>query len=165
MKLYEIVSEYRELQEAIHEGLIPDEAIDDMLEAVQVPFEEKVDSIATWVKELDAESNAIEAEIKNLTERKRAKTNLQNRLKEAILRAMSETGHDKVETPRNRVSTRTSTKVEVLDMDKLLALPNADDYVRYSEPTPNKTAISKALKEGVDVAGCVLTQSVSVQIK
>ena len=165
MKLYEITEEYRTLQEAIDNGEIPDEAIGDMLEAVSVPFDEKIDSLATWVKEIDAENLAIETEIKRLSDRKRAKSNLKDRIKESMCNAMAEVGRNKVETARNKVTTRTSSRVNVISLDALLASEDADNYVSYSDPVPNKNAIAKDLKEGKHVSGCELVQTQSVVIK
>ena len=165
MKLYEIAEEYRKLANAIEEGLIPEEAVDDMLEAVQIPFEEKVDSLASWVKELTADSEGIGAEIKRLQERKKSKDATIERVKSAILKAMETTGVNKVETPRNKVTTRKSSHVEVVDINALMESDYAEEYLRYSEPSVNKNAVSKALKEGKVVAGCVLEETVSVSLK
>ena len=164
MHLYEMAQEYRKIQQAIEDGEIPDEAIADTLESVALPIEEKVDNLATWVKELDGDINTLSEEIKRLQARKKAMENLKNRIIESIKFAMVTTNRYMYEG-KNRVKARPSKKVVVYDLWALLNSPDADNYLRYKDPEINKVAIGDALKNGIEVKGCALEDNVTVQIK
>ena len=51
-------------------------------------------------------------------------------------------------------------EVQIDDIDEL-----PDEYLRYKEPEPNKTAIKEAIKSGKEVAGAHLEDTLSLQIK
>ena len=103
MYLYELTDEYLKLLDAIDAGEIPDEAIEDTLAGIEGEIDEKIDSLACIVKELNAEASAIREEEKTLAERRKAKENKAERLKDYIRQSMEASGKQKVETARNRV--------------------------------------------------------------
>ena len=164
MHLYEMANEYRALQSAIEQGLIAEDEIAESLEAVALPIEERVDNLATWVKELEGDINTLATEIKRLQERKKAAEALQERIKDSIMHAMVVTNAYKYEG-RNKVTSRKSKKVVVYDMWALINSPDADNYLRYKDPEVNKVAVADALKNGVDVKGCSLEDNLSVIIR
>ena len=69
-------------------------------------------------------------------------------------------GGQPLETPRVKLSFRKSAEVQIDDIDEL-----PDEYLRYKEPEPNKTAIKEAIKSGKEVAGAHLEDTLSLQIK
>ena len=62
MKLYELTNDYLALLDAIDNDEIPEEAIADTLESITACIEDKADSIACLLKNLDADIVAIKAE-------------------------------------------------------------------------------------------------------
>ena len=62
MKLYELTNDYLALLDAIDNDEMPEEAIADTLEAITASIEDKADSIACVLKNLDAEIVAIKTE-------------------------------------------------------------------------------------------------------
>ena len=166
MKLYEIANEYLDLLQAIEDGEIPEEAIEDTLEGIAGEIESKADDIACLLKNLSAECVAIKAEDASLAERRKVKENAHERIKKYLSEVLQRTGIDKVESARNVITFRKSESVE-LDDDAFIswATQNRDDLLTYSAPKANKTEIKKALKSGAEIVGAQLVQRNNIQIK
>ena len=167
MKLYELTDAYREIMDAIESGEIPEEAIADTLESINVMLEDKADNIACMIKNLTAESEAIKAEEARLAERRRSKERQVERLKTYLSDTLLNSGHTKIETPRNKISFRSSESVVVDDDDKFImwAEEHFDALLTYPMPKIDKTAIKKALKDGEAVVGARIEKKQNIQIK
>ena len=166
MKLYELTNDYLALLDAIDNDEIPEEAIADTLEAITASIEEKADSIACLLKNLDAECAAIKAEEARLAERRKAKEKSHERIKQYLSETLQRAGLDKIETARNKITFRKSESVEV-DEESFItwAQKNRDDLLTYSAPKINKTEIKKALKHGDEIIGAELRINNNIQIK
>jgi hypothetical protein len=166
MKLYELTNDYLALMNAIDNDELPEEAIADTLEAITSSIEEKADSIACLLKNLDAECIAIKAEESRLAERRKAKEKSIERIKQYLSESLQSAGIDKIETARNRITFRKSESVEV-DEETFIrwAEVNRDDLLTYSAPKANKTEIKKALKSGAEIVGAALRINNNMQIK
>ena len=66
----------------------------------------------------------------------------------------------KFKTEKAEVNFRKTQKVEVIDIWEL-----NEDFVKYSDPTPDKAAIKRAIKAGEEVNGAKLIDDISVSIK
>lgn len=120
----------------------------------------KLESVAIYIKSLDADAAAIKAEEKALAERRSIKEKKADRLRGYLAFSMQSFGDTKLETPRVALSFRKSTTVEVFDADKL-----PEDYWKHPEPKPDKTAIKQAIKAGWSVPGAELVERQNLQIK
>lgn len=167
MKLYELTNDYFALMQAIDNDELPEEAIADTLEAITASIEEKADSIACLMKNLDAECKAIKAEEERLAERRKAKEKSIERMKQYLSESLQSAGIDKVETARNRITFRKSESVEIINEDEFItwAQTYRDDLLTYSAPKVNKTAIKKELKDGIEMVGAELRINQNIQIK
>lgn len=167
MKLYEIAADYAHLLHAVENGDIPEEAIADTLESITAMLDDKVDNIACVIKNLSAEAEAIDAEIKRLQDRKDEKKRRVENLKAYLAKTLLESGYTKVETARNKVSFRKSESVTVANEDDFIrwAKEHATDFLTYKEPTINKTAIKAALKDGEIIDGATIETKQNIQIK
>lgn len=166
MKLYELTHDYMSLMQAIDNEELPEEAIADTLEAITAGIEEKADSIACLLKNLDADIVAIKAEETRLAERRKAKEKSIERIKQYLSESLQNAGIDKVETARNRITFRKSESVEVNE-DAFIkwASVHRDDLLTYSAPKVNKTEVKKALKDGIEIVGAELLVKNNIQIK
>lgn len=63
-------------------------------------------------------------------------------------------------TTKVAVSFRKTKSVQVSDINSL-----GLEFLKYSEPTPDKTAIKKAIEAGQDVSGAALVESLSLSVK
>ena len=127
------------------------------LSQLQMDFDDKVEGIALWIKDLLSDATAIKAEKDKLAERQRVCENKAKNLKEYLSGFL---GGAKFKTSRVAISYRKSKSVDVQD---ITALP--EEYLKYSEPTANKAEIKKALEAGTSVPGCVLVENSNIQIK
>lgn len=162
MKLFEIVSEYR----SALENLSIDEetgVIDGMeaVEALQGDVREKGESVALYIKELEAFAEDIKAEEKKLKERREQAERKAEYFKTYLAACLDGAELSKLETARVRVSFRKSVSVDIVDET---ALPL--EFLKIVEDVKiDKTAIKKAINSGVEVSGAVLKNSRSLQIK
>lgn len=164
MTLYELSEQYSQLLEAIENGEIPEEAIADTLEGLTGDFDEKADNIACIIKNELAIADRIKYESDQMYERMSTHKNRAKFLKEYLSQQMQRAGRKKIETARNCISFRPSTRT-VID--------NENDFVReYPDYCKqditykiDKTAIAAALKSGQEINGAHLEQRQNIQIK
>ena len=119
----------------------------------------KLESVALFIKGLEAEASAIRTEERSLAERRSIKEKKVERLRDYLTRSMETFGDKKLETPRVALSFRRSEQVDVFDESML---PN-----RFckTKTTPDKAAIKKAIKDGETVDGAILVERQNLQIK
>lgn len=165
MKLYELTADIRNFMAAVESGEIPEEAIADTLESLEMLFEDKAENIACLIKELEAEAAAIKAEAVNLTERAKSKANHAENLRKYLSMSMTATGKDKLETSRCKLSFRKGEKVITNEDFIAWATENHDDLLTYKVPEPNKTAIKNYIKAGGEVIGASIETTMSLQVK
>lgn len=117
----------------------------------------KIENVALWIKNLRADAEAYKAEAQAFVDRKKAaerKIESLTRLLEITLRGR------KFKTERVQIGYRKSDSVQI---DKDAKLP--DEYLRFREPEPDKAALKKALKDGVEIEGAWLEEKLNMQVK
>lgn len=129
---------------------------EERLAQLQMERERKMDGVACWIKNLNAEAAAIGEEVRRLTARKRSAENRAESLKRWLSDALN---GEKFKTPRCSVSYRASWAVEITDAD---AVP--DVYATY-ERKLSKSAIGDALKAGEEVPGAERVQRRSMIVR
>ena len=167
MKLYELTNEYQAVLDMSEDDGIPADAIADTLEAISAEIEVKADNIACLLKSLDLDIKGIKEEEARLAERRKKKQATYDRIKQYLSEELLKAGVAKVETARNVISFRKSETVEISDEKAFLewAMNNDDDYIIYSSPKPDKTAIKAAIKGGADIVGAQILEKQNIQIK
>ena len=131
------------------------------LNQLQMAREEKIENVALWIKDLNAEINAYKAEKEAFAERE-AKTKAKvESLKKWLTGALQ---GENFKTTRVAVSFRKSEAVEI-DEDDFNTITQPAEYLTYKPPVPNKTAIKAAIKNGEDVTGATLVTKQNIQIK
>lgn len=168
--LYEIQEQYESLLNAIAEGEIPEEAINDTLESIESEFSEKADNIACYIKSIYAEVDAIKEEAATLTERAKIKEHKVEKLKEYLLSAMKALKKDKIETTRNVIKVGIcppSVSIDGENESKFIewAKNNNKDLITEKSPTINKTAIKELLKKDKKLPYCSLIRKDKITIK
>lgn len=133
------------------------EVIDlDLMNQLQMDRAEKIENVACWIKNLEAESEAIRAEEKNLANRRRVNDNKAETLRKYLEYALD---GQKFSTPRVKISYRKSTQVLIPDPEKV---PAAWYKASYSI---DKAGIKEALQNGEKVPGAELGENLNMQIK
>lgn len=168
MKLYELAQDYENLMAAIENGDIPEEALADTLESIELLLDEKADNIACWIKQLIAEAEAIKAEEDKLKARRTAKLNRAERLTNYLAECLTNAGRNKIETARNVISFRRNPPTVVFNDEKKFiewAQENADSLLKYEKPKVDRTAVKVALENGAQIAGVRIENKLNLQIK
>ena len=159
MRLYEI-------EQAILDCVDPEtgEVDEERLSELTMQKEQKIENLLLWKKDLDADVAALDQEIKNLTDRKRAAQNKAESLKSYVKFALA---GEKFSTPRVAVTYRTVKAVEIKDEAELIgwAQKNDDSLLTYKGPTLSKTAIKAAIEDGREIPGATIETKKQIIIK
>lgn len=153
MKLYEIDEQILGCIDA-ETGEIIDA---DMLNALQIERDAKIENVALWIKDLKAEAEAYKAEKQAFEKRQKTCENRADSLKQWLAAALN---GERFKTTRCDVSFRTVKSVNVTDVFAL-----DSKFVKFSDPTADKTAIKKAIEAGETVDGAELIERKTVTIK
>ena len=160
--LYEIDNEILACVDAETGEILDTERLD----ALQMEREAKLEGVALWEKDLQAEAAAVKEEADKLMARKRALDNKIQALKSWLLIALA---GEKLKTPRCNVYQTHSTRVSVEDEAGLVSflqtLNEPERFLRFKDPELRKDEIKKALKEGTIIPGASLEETESVVIK
>lgn len=137
----------------------------DAFESLQMERDKKIESVACWTKNLDAEAKAIRAEEKSLAERRQSLEKKRERLLEYLDKALD---GNPFKSAKCAVTFRKSTRVEITNMEELVhwCVTNGHDgLVQYSAPSVAKSDISSLLKTGLAIDGAELATSTNVGVK
>jgi len=136
------------------------------LDALQMEREAKLEGVALWVKDLNAEAAAVKEEADKLTARKRALDNKIAALKMWLLMALD---GQKLKTPRCNVYQTHSTRLAVADEQKLIeflkTIEEPERFLRFREPELRKDEIKMALRNDYHIPGAALEETEGVVIK
>lgn len=128
------------------------------LKELKLEKNEKIENIALWIKNLNAESEAIKEEIKALSERKERKEKKLEQLKEFLSNILE---NQKFETARVAISYRKSASLNILDEAKI-----DKQFIKEVITTSiDKMAIKEAIKAGQVVEGAEIVEKQNIQIK
>lgn len=152
MNLFELSNEI--LSCVNEDGEIIDE---EKLEALTMERNDKIQSIALWIKNLRAEATALKEEEKAFTERRKAAERKADSLTDYLTRYLD---GQKFETAKVKLSFR---KSEYLDIAEGAVIPT--EYLKYKEPEVDKTLLKKCVKAGVNIPGVTLCERQNLQIK
>lgn len=139
------------------------EVIDvEALNSLSMERDLKIENLACWYKNLMADAEALKAEKNAFAEREKAAKNKADSIKRYLSSILD---GEKFATEKCALSFRKSESVEVLDMDAFMSDGKAENYLKYAEPTVNKTELKKALKSGETFKGVFLSNNNNIQIK
>ena len=163
MRLYEINAAL----EALLEQVDPEtgELTCDMetLETLTLARDEKLEGLALYCKNCDAEAKAIREEEKTLAERRRV---LENKAARAKTFLEEQLAGEKFQTAKVAVNYRSSKAVEITDEESFWAYAfKHPGFIRQKQPEADKTAIGAALKNGQEIPGAELIEKLNMSIK
>jgi len=163
VSLYKLTEQQRELKEAAGNSDLPAEAFADTFEALEGQFNDKALSVIHVVQNMDSDVEALDAEIKRLTERKKVIKNKQDSIREYLRTNMEANEITKIECPLFTITLAKGRDICVIDDGD--SIP--DEYVDVQVvQKPDKAAILKALKAGDDIPGAHIEKSkTSLRIK
>ena len=140
----------------------------DTLDGMEIAIQEKAESVALYIKNLDYEIKAIKSEKSRLDARLKSKEKSCKNMLEYLKNCLEAAKLKKIETPRAAISIRNNPEsVEITDEKSFIgwAQDNNDDLLRYKDPEVNKTAVKQLLKAGEEVPFAKLIRTQSLNIK
>lgn len=167
--LYEID---KSIEQMLNNGFVFNEEtgeIDTLLtaETLDLMLEEKLEDYGIYIKQLNADSKAIDDEIKALQKRKEAKSKLSKRLSDTLLAFMLKHNKKRIETPRIDVRTRATKRVVIDDEEALLEyckVNNKDDcFTIKLEQKLNKPAIRRQISDFQGMAHLETNNTVNIK--
>lgn len=153
MKLYEIDAAILDCVD-IETGEIFDY---DKAEALMMERDAKVENLCLWLKNLNAEAEALKVEEQAFAHRRKVAENKAKSLKEYIASYLDGA---KFESTKVKVSYR---KSESLEISEDAVIP--EQFLKYKAPDVDKVELKKALKAGKNFKGVSIKVTQNIQIK
>ena len=164
MTLYDINKDIEETLNSLLNSMDPetgevDEAYVHQLEDLNIQKDEKLESIGCYIKNLEAEAEAIKKEEEALKQRRQSAERKAERLAQYITEQL---GGEKWSCPRVAFSFRKSEQVTTVEDESLIP----DEYCTIkTERKIDKKKIKEAIKAGIEVRGAWLTEKINLQVK
>ena len=164
LSLYEIDSRIKGIIDGLYDSVDENGEVGevDLTELLQLQEDRKtkLENIALYIKNLDAEAKAIKEEEEKLTKRRKSIENKADRLRALIIASMKEAGDDKLETARCKAKIKDNEQTEIIDLEQI-----PEEFISIkTEKKPDKTAIKKAIKAGQTVAGAQIIINTTIKI-
>lgn len=134
-------------------------------EALNMERDQKLESMALWYKDLVAEAKAIREEEIALQKRRQQNERSADRLKKYLEELLA---GSKFKTPRVSCWFSSTQSVQIEDEAAFIEAMEATgnkEFIKYSAPEVNKTAIKDAIKRGVEIEGAAIVQNPYIIIK
>lgn len=164
MTLYELTDQMMALLEMMEDPDVDPDVLLDTAEAVELDLNDKADAYAKVISNVNADIDAINAEIQRLQARRSTLTNNVLRLKENLQAAMEKTGKTKFKTALFSFNVQKNPPSVALEEKDVKNIP--EKYLRYRDPEVNKTALLADLKLGIDLTGIAhIEQSMTLRIR
>jgi hypothetical protein len=162
ISIYQIEQNYNQLAEQLidNDGELTPE-LSEQLAITEEQLQNKSVAYSFVIKQMDADIDTIDAEIKRLQAAKKQREKATEYLKDRIKHAMELFSIEEIKTPLVKINFRKSETVEVDDVN---SLPMVYKTVKVVE-TADKASIKKAIKDGVFVPGCFIVEHRNLQIK
>ena len=161
MKLYEIDL----AMEALVDPETGEVADFEAFEALAMERETTIDTLALWVKDLEAEQLALDAEARKLIERRDVARRKRDRLKDYLQPILQ---GEKRKTSKYVISYRHSKAVELTDEGAagvwLCDHGYTDGYITV-KTSISKTAVKALLEQGNEIDGAALVERESMTVK
>ena len=160
MNLYTLTTEAQMIASLLEtEELTPE--LEGMLIINQQELSDKSMNYAKVIRNKEADSDAIDNEIKRLKAMKESNDRVIDRMKDAVRNAMLASAIDKIESSLFKLSLRRSEAVEVVNIDQL---PESLTVVKKMV-SADKVKIKEAIKNGILVEGAVIVENFNLTIK
>lgn len=149
MSLYEIKANIDEIEELIENEEYTLEHVRDSLSSLEGVFEEKIDSILRWVKNLEAEAEGYKKESDRLAALSKESENKAKSLIKYVDNACKLMEKRKFATAHFKISYRKGSEVVEVNEDELPV-----EYFVPQKPKPMpKNELKQLLKEGREIPG------------
>ncbi len=162
--LFVLADEYAQAAHALAQTDLDDETVRDTLEGLAGDLETKSTNVAMFVRNLEAVAEKMAEAEQNINARRKAIEKRAARVREYLKENMEKAAMTKIECPYLALTIKKNPPA--VEIFTIALLP--DTYMRIPPvpmPEPDKTAIKEALKAGIDVPGCKLTNTTRLEIR
>lgn len=162
--LYEIAREYKGTAELLANLELDAQTVADTLEGQSGDLQTKAQNTVFVLRNLESTAEAIKQAEAEMAQRRRAIEARADRLKTYVLECMQVAGVEKIECPHFRISIKNNPgSVDVFEPGLI-----PSEFMKNPEPpppTPDKTAIKNAIKNGAEVPGARVVTTQRLDIK
>ena len=138
------------------------ETLKDTLESLELPRNEKLDNVATWIEENNMKLQWLKEKKRKLSDVETSIKNQNERLQEFLTQAIDDSGQKEIQTENHILKTRNYKDSVIVEATEKLPI----DYIVCSEVVkPNKKLIYEDLKKGKSIRGAHLKSNRKTVIK
>lgn len=159
MKLYELTRNWNEVQSLAEQ--LDSETLKDTLDSINEEIEIKVENTAKVIKNLEGDSDVLKAEIKRLSDKKKAIDNNIKGIKSYLQIEMERVGKEKIKGPLFSVNIQNNP--QSLDIQDETYIP--EGFYVEQEPALDKKQLLKEIKDGLEVPGVEIKQTRSLRLR
>lgn len=162
MKLYEIDQQLESLIDSaisLETGEIINETLYNDILSLQLEKDAKIENLGLWVKNLESDAEQLKAEAKAFSERAKKAQNKADSLRGFLEKYLA---GEKYTSTKVAINFRKTKSIEC-NLDDITSLPA--QFLRYGEPTLNKTECKKFIEQGGTLNGIELVEKQSMTIK
>ena len=158
MNVFELNNAIKQVQE---KDLDP-ETLKDTLESLELPRNEKLDNVATWIEENNMKLQWLKEKKHQLSDVETSIKNQNERLQEFLTQAIDDSGQKEIQTENHILKPRNYKDSVIVEATEKLPI----DYIVCSEVVkPNKKLIYEDLKKGKSIRGAHLKSNRKTVIK
>lgn len=156
------VFELNNVIKTVKEKDLDPETLKDTLESLELPRNEKLDNVATWIEENNMKLQWLKEKKRRLSDVEFSIKNQNERLQEFLTQAIDDSGKKEIQTENHILKPRNYKDSVIVEATKDLPI----DYIVCSEVVkPNKKLIYEDLKKGKTIRGAHLKSNRKTVIK
>jgi sulfur carrier protein ThiS len=157
MQLYVIADSLKKLEDMAED----DKSLVEYLDSVELQLKDKVNNVIKFQMSCEATAEAIDTEIKRLTDLKYSYLKKADNIKNYISFSLLKNGIEKLETDISKLSFRKSQSLVITD-EKLIP----EEFIKIKEvKSIDKIAIKEAIKGGRTIDGAIIEEKQNLQIR
>ena len=158
MNVFELNNAIKQVQE---KDLDP-ETLADTLESLELPRNEKLDNVASWIEQNQMKLNWLKDKKRQLSEVEASIKKQTENLQEFLTKAIDDSGYKEIQTENHILKPRNYKDSVIVESTKDLPI----EYIVCSEVVkPNKKLIYEDLKKGKSIRGAHLKSNRKTVIK
>ena len=146
----------------IKEKDLDPETLKDTLESLELPRNEKLDNVASWIEQNQMKLNWLKDKKRQLSDVETSIKKQTENLQEFLTKAIDDSGQKEIQTANHLLKPRNYKDAVIIEATKKLPI----DYIVCSEVVkPNKKLIYEDLKKGKQIKGAQLKPNRKTVIK
>ena len=155
VSLYEMTKQFEELNSKIESGEIPENAIGDTLDAMELTIKDKSNNVSAFILNQKSKVKEIKEAMQAMQKRMKSEQKKIEWLEKYLLDNMIKSGIQELECPQWKVKVgKNPPSVEL--HEEAVELLDEKYITEKTTRTPNKKEIKKAIQQGEKISGAAL---------